>query len=212
MRSVIDLVERQADDVGVGADELDHEGAGKALDGVAAGLAAPFAAGEIGLDLVARQALEADAGLDQPVAHGALRRDQARPVKTRCARPESRRRQVRGLLDQFGLRQDAAADADHRVGGERSSAPRVRARAAAPPRRAPPFRAPAVRRACAAASLRCGVSSISAGHERVGLDADLLRGARAGAANRRRERDFGAELRAGRTRSVAPPRPAYLKR
>ena len=47
------LVERQADDVGVGADDLDDEGAGDALHRIAAGLAAPFAGGEIGLDVLA---------------------------------------------------------------------------------------------------------------------------------------------------------------
>ena len=46
------LVERQADDVGVGADHLDHERAGDALHGVAAGFAAPFAGADIGLDVV----------------------------------------------------------------------------------------------------------------------------------------------------------------
>src|SRR5262245_3056469 len=37
------LVEGQPDDVGIGADELDHEAAGKPLDGIAARLAAPLA-------------------------------------------------------------------------------------------------------------------------------------------------------------------------
>src|ERR1700729_3541939 len=42
------LVERQADHVRVGADDLDDEGRSDALRGVAAGLAAPFAGSEIG--------------------------------------------------------------------------------------------------------------------------------------------------------------------
>src|SRR6266568_5682797 len=37
------LVQRQADHIGVGADQLDHEGPGEPLDRIAAGLAAPFA-------------------------------------------------------------------------------------------------------------------------------------------------------------------------
>ena len=37
------LVERETDHGAVGSDELDDEGAGNALDGIAAGLAAPFA-------------------------------------------------------------------------------------------------------------------------------------------------------------------------
>ncbi len=43
------FVQRQADDIGVGADDLDDESAGDALRGIAAGLAAPFAGGEIAL-------------------------------------------------------------------------------------------------------------------------------------------------------------------
>ena len=66
------LVERQPDHVGIGADELHHEGAGKALDGVAAGLAAPFAGGEVAVELVARQALEAHPRLDEPLAEASL--------------------------------------------------------------------------------------------------------------------------------------------
>src|SRR6185503_18362001 len=50
------FVERQADDVGVGADHLDHERSGDALHGVAAGFAAPFAGADIGLDVVLAQA------------------------------------------------------------------------------------------------------------------------------------------------------------
>src|SRR5260221_9550594 len=57
------LIQRQADDVGVGAGDLDDEAAGKPLCSIAAGLAAPFARGEIGLDVVVGQPLEANAGL-----------------------------------------------------------------------------------------------------------------------------------------------------
>src|SRR5438552_1678725 len=46
------FVERQADDIGVGADHLDHERSGDALHGVAAGFAAPFAGADIGLDVL----------------------------------------------------------------------------------------------------------------------------------------------------------------
>ncbi len=75
------LGERQADHIGVGAHQLHHEGAGKALDGIAAGLAAPFAGGEIGLDILARQALEAHPGLDQGASA-------ARPSASPPPRPE----------------------------------------------------------------------------------------------------------------------------
>src|SRR5215510_14620472 len=59
------FIEREADDVGVGADDLDDEAAGDALRRVTAGLAAPFARGEIGLDVVLRKPLEAHACLNQ---------------------------------------------------------------------------------------------------------------------------------------------------
>ena len=46
------------DDVGVGAVDRRDQRGGQALDGIAAGLALPFAAGEIGVDLAVGQALE----------------------------------------------------------------------------------------------------------------------------------------------------------
>ena len=58
--------ERQADDIGIRADQPLDECAGEALNRIAAGLPAPFAAGEICLDFAARQALEPEARLDQP--------------------------------------------------------------------------------------------------------------------------------------------------
>src|SRR5665647_3899980 len=44
------FVQRQPHHIGVGADQLDHERAGDALDGVATGFAAPFAGAYIGLN------------------------------------------------------------------------------------------------------------------------------------------------------------------
>src|SRR6187402_1886214 len=70
------LVERQADDVGVGPHHLHHEGAGDALHGIAAGFAAPFAGADIGLDVVLREAFETDPGPDQALAEGLARRDE----------------------------------------------------------------------------------------------------------------------------------------
>src|SRR5579872_6781324 len=58
------FVERQADDVGIGTDDLHQKAAGDALRGVAAGLAAPFAGGEIGLDVFIGEPLETHPGLD----------------------------------------------------------------------------------------------------------------------------------------------------
>src|SRR5262245_12624149 len=68
------FVEWKADDVAIGARDLDEEAAGDALRGIAAGLAAPFGGGEIGLDVVLREALEAHARLDQALAVGLFRR------------------------------------------------------------------------------------------------------------------------------------------
>src|SRR5687767_7026597 len=69
------LVKRQPDHIAVGADQLDHEGAGNALDRVAAGLAAPFAGGEVGLDVLGGEPLEADPGFNQAVTKRLARRD-----------------------------------------------------------------------------------------------------------------------------------------
>src|SRR5690606_903951 len=94
------LVERQADDVGIGAVDLDDEGAGKALDGVAAGLAAPLAGSEIGLDVLARQALETHARLDEAAADVALAVGGREPRED-AVRTAGKLAQARGsLLDQ----------------------------------------------------------------------------------------------------------------
>src|SRR5262249_26002493 len=71
------LIERQPDDVGIGADALHHEAAGNALCRIAAGLAAPLTGGEIGLDILLRQPLEAHFGFDQTLPESLLGRDQA---------------------------------------------------------------------------------------------------------------------------------------
>ena len=53
-------MERQADDVRVGSVEAFDEGRRPALDGIGAGLAVPFAAIQIGLELGAAEPLEGD--------------------------------------------------------------------------------------------------------------------------------------------------------
>src|SRR6202451_1606550 len=58
------LVERQADDIGIGADDLHQKSSGDALRRIAAGLAAPFAGSQIGFDVLVGETLEAHAGLD----------------------------------------------------------------------------------------------------------------------------------------------------
>src|ERR1700681_4838338 len=70
------FVERQADDVGIRADDLHQKGSGDALRRVAAGLAAPFARREIGFDVLVREALEAHPRLDVTLPERLLRRHQ----------------------------------------------------------------------------------------------------------------------------------------
>src|ERR1700685_2487775 len=71
------LVERQADDIGIGADDLHQKSPSDALRRVAAGLAAPFARGEIGLDVLVGEALEAHPRLDVALPKRLLGRHQA---------------------------------------------------------------------------------------------------------------------------------------
>ena len=74
------LGERQADDARIGAHQPDDESAREPLDRVTARLAAPFAAIEVGGQLVARKALEADACFDEPRTLGAVGVTSANPV------------------------------------------------------------------------------------------------------------------------------------
>src|SRR6202163_2476567 len=71
------LVERQADDVGIGADDLDQKSSGDALRRVAAGLAAPFPGSKIGFDVLVGEAFEAHPRLDVALPERLLRRHQA---------------------------------------------------------------------------------------------------------------------------------------
>src|SRR3954471_19751863 len=80
------LVQRQTDDVGIGADHLHHERSGNALDGVATGFAAPFAGADIGLDIILAQPFEANAAFDQALPKCLLGRHKAdRRVDTMVA-------------------------------------------------------------------------------------------------------------------------------
>ncbi len=92
--------------------------AGDALRRVAAGLAAPFAGGEIGLDVLVGQPLEAHAGLDEALAEGLLRRHQADRGMDAVVAAGEQPQALRRLVEQLRLRQDAPADRDHGVGGE----------------------------------------------------------------------------------------------
>src|SRR3546814_2819179 len=65
----VGLGQRQADDVRVGSVEEGHVGGRQSLDGIAAGLAVPFAGRQVGRDLAILQPLEADPGLEIGRAH-----------------------------------------------------------------------------------------------------------------------------------------------
>ena len=112
------LVQRQADDVGIRADDFHDKGSGNPLRGVAAGLAAPFAGGEVGLDVFVRQALEAHPRLHVTLAEGLLRRHQAYGGMDAVVAAGQKPQALRRVVEQFRLGQDAAADGDHGVGGE----------------------------------------------------------------------------------------------
>ena len=115
--------ERQADDRGVGADQAHHESAGEALDRVAPRFAAPFSRGEIGVDFLARQALEADARLHQPLAGRPARRDQRHRGVDAMRAPREKPQASGGLIRDFAFGQHAAPHADDRVGGDDEAAP-----------------------------------------------------------------------------------------
>jgi hypothetical protein len=92
------------------------------LRGVTAGFAAPFARGEIGLDVVLRQALEAHACFDQALPVGLLRRHQAdRGVDAMIASGQEPQA-LGSFVDQLGVGQDAPAHRHHGIGGEDVSA------------------------------------------------------------------------------------------
>src|SRR5438132_1290336 len=112
------FIERQANDVAVGADHLDHERSGDALHRVAAGFAAPFAGADIGLDVVLAEPLETHAGFDQALAERLLRRHQADRGVDAVIAPRQQPQALRGFIHEVGLGQDAAADRDHRIGGQ----------------------------------------------------------------------------------------------
>src|SRR5690606_31830128 len=71
------LVKREPDDIAVGTHQLDHECPGQSLDTIAAGLVAPFAGGEVTVDLLLRKALETNAAFHELLPQFSLRRSQA---------------------------------------------------------------------------------------------------------------------------------------
>ena len=85
---------------------------------IAAGLSAPFAGGEIGLDVLVGQTFEAHPRFNQPLAKSFRRRDQADAGIDAMIAAREQPQALRGFVEQFGLRQDAPSDRDHGVGGE----------------------------------------------------------------------------------------------
>src|SRR5262245_58497171 len=96
------LVKRQPDYIAIGAHDLDRESAGQPLDRIAAGLAAPFAGGEIGLDILARKPLEAHPRLHQALPEALVRGHHADrgmdPMVASGQEPQA----LPGLIQQFG--------------------------------------------------------------------------------------------------------------
>ena len=69
--------QRQANDVGVGSDDLADVCRRQPLDGVTAGLAAPLSAGDVVFEFVARQPFEGDRGAHQTLAYTPVRDENA---------------------------------------------------------------------------------------------------------------------------------------
>src|ERR1700691_5960420 len=104
------FVERQTDDVGIGTDDLYNKGPGDALRSITARLAAPFAGGEVGLDVLVRQPLETNTGLHVALTKSFLRRYQTNGCMNAMVaageQPEALRRfvaQPRGNSPRFGV-------------------------------------------------------------------------------------------------------------
>ena len=110
------LDHRQADDVGVGAVDRRHEGRGPALDGVAAGLALPLAAGEVASISPSVSRLNSTMVVTRRAARrpsGASTADRAmNPVAAAGQQGQAAARLRLGL----GLGQDAAAAGHHGIG------------------------------------------------------------------------------------------------
>ena len=143
------LEQRQADDVGIAAGQEADERRGAALDGIAAGLAAPFAAGQVGVDLPLGQPGEADDALHQPLAAAPVRRTQHDGGHHAVAAAGQQRQAAPRLRLGLGLGQNAPTRGDHGVGGQHVGS----RRASQPP---PPSRAPGATRAGAAVRRAAG--------------------------------------------------------
>ena len=102
----------------MGAGQGAHQRLRLALDGIAAGLALPFAAGDIPVDLAALQALEGDGAGGNAAALFAIRADQGEAGQDLMAPAGQKGKAAARLCLGFGLGQDAVAAGDHRIGSE----------------------------------------------------------------------------------------------
>ena len=116
--NAVTSVSGRPDDIRVRADDLLDEAPGQSLDRVAAGLAAPFARGEIALDVLGREAPEAHARVDDLDAHAVVGGDQADAGEHAMGTARQQLQAGQRLLDVLRLDEDAPADRDDGVGGE----------------------------------------------------------------------------------------------
>src|SRR5512144_1656874 len=109
--------QRQSDDVAIGAADRGDEAGRPALDGVAAGLALPFAAGQIRCSLVGAQSLEYDLRCNDPNSPFSNRCDDAKAADNAVTPTGKQLETELGARTRIGLRKDAAAAGHDGVGG-----------------------------------------------------------------------------------------------
>ena len=151
-------------------------------------LAAPFVAGEVGVDLALAQARKPDHTLHQPLAAGRRGRSSTTAVITLWRRPDSSQAAPRVRFD-LCLGQDAATGGDHGVGGRRGTARTRQPRL--------PSRAPGAERAGGAVRSRSGNSSMSVESHAVRHDADLRQKRETPRAGGRQNQRGGGHLKRG---------------
>ena len=115
---LVGLVQRQPHDVGVGAVDEPHEGRRPPLYGVAAGLAPPFVAGEVGRHLLCREPLEGDGGAHEAARRAARRVDHRDPAIDPVAPAGEEGEAAPRALLALRLVENPPAARHHRVGAE----------------------------------------------------------------------------------------------
>ena len=111
-------MQRQADDIGIGAREVVDEGGGLALDGVGAGFLLPFAAGEVFGNLRLVEAGEADDRGDGAAGLLTVRRPDGDAGKDAVAAAGEQAQVFLGVFGRGGFGQDAGAGGNDRVSGD----------------------------------------------------------------------------------------------